>query len=79
MRQFEMPRAYDYRNALTRRGTMTAEDPIITSTGSQCPSCLGLYLPSTVEIKATEIIDELFGDKSFVAGSCGIDWELQSQ
>ena len=38
----EMPRVYQYRNALRRRGTMTAEDPIITSSGSTCSSCDGL-------------------------------------
>ncbi len=117
--ELEMPTAYQFRNALTRRGTMTAEDPIIASTGSQCPDCLGLYLPSTVETKvnvalherefaaekdgqladtiihekmhrsgvgdsladsrAAQIIHELFGGQSFVAGSCGINWELQTQ
>lgn len=49
--ELEMPWSYQYRNALRRRGTMTAEDPIITSSGSTCASCDGLYLPSTTEIK----------------------------
>lgn len=44
--ELEMPTSYQYRNALRRRGIMTAEDPIITSSGSTCSSCAGVYHPS---------------------------------
>lgn len=39
----------------------------------------GVSSESIAVLRAREIINELFGDKSFVAGSCGINWELQTQ